>query len=103
MAEIYVDLREDINMRIDQRLFQGALLSVVSVFWAVGLKAQVIEEVLVVAKPIKASQQAAIEAKRAANNVADFISADASGRFPDQSMAGAGGRGPGIAIERDQG
>lgn len=90
-------------MRIDQRLFQGALLSVVSVFWAVGLKAQVIEEVLVVAKPIKASQQAAIEAKRAANNVADIISADAIGRFPDQNLADALGRVPGIAIERDQG
>ena len=90
-------------MRIDQRLFQGALLSVVSVLWAVGLKAQVIEEVLVVAKPIKASQQAAIEAKRAANNVADIISADAIGRFPDQNLADALGRVPGIAIERDQG
>ena len=90
-------------MRIDRRLFQWAFLSVVSVLWAGGLKAQVIEEVLVVAKPIKASQQAAIEAKRAANNVADIISADAIGRFPDQNLADALGRVPGIAIERDQG
>ena len=68
-----------------------------------GLQAQVIEEVVVVAKPIKASQQAAIEAKRAANNVADIISADAIGRFPDQNLADALGRVPGISIERDQG
>ena len=90
-------------MRTNQRLFQLALLSVVPLLWAGGLKAQVIEEVLVVAKPIKASQQAAIEAKRAANNVADIISADAIGRFPDQNLADALGRVPGIAIERDQG
>ncbi|MDE0270132.1 MAG: TonB-dependent receptor plug domain-containing protein, partial [Gammaproteobacteria bacterium] len=90
-------------MRIDRQLFQWAFMSVVSVLWAGGLKAQVIEEVLVTAKPIKASQQAAIEAKRAANNVADIISADAIGRFPDQNLADALGRVPGIAIERDQG
>ncbi|MCY4343330.1 MAG: TonB-dependent receptor [Gammaproteobacteria bacterium] len=90
-------------MRIDRRFFQWAFLPFVSVLGAQGLKAQVIEEVLVVAKPIKASQQAAIEAKRAANNVADIISADAIGRFPDQNLADALGRVPGIAIERDQG
>ncbi|MDE0061944.1 MAG: TonB-dependent receptor [Gammaproteobacteria bacterium] len=55
------------------------------------------------AKPIKASQQAAIEAKRLAPNVADIISADAIGRFPDQNLADALGRVPGISIERDQG
>jgi TonB-dependent receptor len=62
-----------------------------------------IEEVVVTAKSIKASQQAAIEAKRMADNVADVISADAVGRFPDQNLADALGRVPGISIERDQG
>jgi TonB-dependent receptor len=38
-----------------------------------------------------------------ANNVADVISADAVGRFPDQNLADALGRVPGISIERDQG
>ena len=90
-------------MRIDRRLLNGAFLAVVPLLSAQALKAQVIEEVIVVAKPIKASQQAAIEAKRAANNVADIISADAIGRFPDQNLADALGRVPGIAIERDQG
>ena len=94
---------EEINVRIDQRLLQCAFLAAVSLSSAQALKAQVIEEVVVVAKPIKASQQAAIEAKRAANNVADIISADAIGRFPDQNLADALGRVPGIAIERDQG
>ena len=62
-----------------------------------------IEEVVVIGKTIKESQQAAIEAKRTAPNVADIISADAIGRFPDQNLADALGRLPGISIERDQG
>ncbi len=62
-----------------------------------------IEEVVVQAKSIKASQMASIEAKRMADNVADVISADAIGRFPDQNLADALGRVPGMAIERDQG
>ena len=64
---------------------------------------QTIEEVVVIGKSIKASQQAAIDAKRLADNVADIISADAIGRFPDQNLADALGRVPGISIERDQG
>ena len=62
-----------------------------------------LEEVVVMGKPIKASQQSAIEAKRLADNVADIISADAVGRFPDQNLADALGRIPGMGIERDQG
>ncbi len=75
-----------------------------SSIWAIVAGAEeAIEEVVVVAKSIKASQQAAIEAKRNADNVADIISADAVGRFPDQNIADALGRVPGVAIERDQG
>ncbi len=64
---------------------------------------ETMEEVIVMGKPIKASQQSAIEAKRLADNVADIISADAVGRFPDQNLADALGRIPGMGIERDQG
>ena len=38
---------------------------------------ETMEEVVVMGKPIKASQQSAIEAKRLTDNVADIISADA--------------------------
>jgi TonB-dependent receptor len=62
-----------------------------------------IEEILVIGKSIKASQMAAIEAKRQAVNVADIISADSIGRFPDVNLSDALGRLPGISIERDQG
>ena len=81
----------------------AALLSNLVWVFSAGAEEPVIEEVVVVAKSIKASQQAAIEAKRNADNVADIISADAVGRFPDQNIADALGRVPGVAIERDQG
>ena len=87
-----------------KRTAVGATAAALSILWAIAAGAEeAIEEVVVVAKSIKASQQAAIEAKRNADNVADIISADAVGRFPDQNIADALGRVPGVAIERDQG
>lgn len=62
-----------------------------------------LEEVVVVATPIKDSQAAALNIKRLSDNVVDVISADTIGRFPDQNMADSLGRVPGMAIERDQG
>ncbi|WP_221793150.1 TonB-dependent receptor [Oceanobacter mangrovi] len=64
---------------------------------------QVIEEVVAVASPIRDSQEAAVEAKRNADNSMEVISADTIGRFPDQNLADSLGRLPGLAIERDQG
>ena len=69
----------------------------------VALAEESIEEIVVEGKSIKASTQSSIDAKRMADNVADVISADAVGRFPDQNLADALGRVPGISIERDQG
>ncbi|WP_226663561.1 TonB-dependent receptor [Microbulbifer aggregans] len=62
-----------------------------------------VEEVVVMAQPIRDSQKAAIDAKRDADNTVDVISADTIGRFPDQNLADSLGRVPGLAIERDQG
>ncbi|MCK7596240.1 TonB-dependent receptor [Microbulbifer sp. CAU 1566] len=62
-----------------------------------------LEEVSVMAQPIRDSQKAAIDAKRDADNTVDIISADTIGRFPDQNLADSLGRVPGLAIERDQG
>ena len=61
------------------------------------------DEVVVIAKPIRDSDMASIEAKRNADNITDVISADTIGRFPDQNLADSLGRMPGLAIERDQG
>lgn len=82
----------------------SAILTSALIFGGSSLYAEdSMEEVVVVGKSIRASQMAAIEAKRNADNVADVISADAIGRFPDQNLADALGRLPGISIERDQG
>ena len=64
---------------------------------------QAIEEVVVIASPIRDSQKAALQAKKAATNFVDIIAADTIGRFPDQNLADSLGRVPGVAIERDQG
>ncbi|WP_299595373.1 TonB-dependent receptor [uncultured Microbulbifer sp.] len=64
---------------------------------------EAVEEVVVMASPIRDSQKAAIDAKRDADNNVDIISADTIGRFPDQNLADSLGRVPGLAIERDQG
>lgn len=61
------------------------------------------ETIVVTGTPIRDSQLAAIEAKRAADNVVDILAADTIGRFPDQNLADSLGRVPGLAIERDQG
>lgn len=61
------------------------------------------ETVLVTGSPIRDSQQAAILAKRNADNVVDIIAADTIGRFPDQTLAAALTRVPGLAVEGDQG
>lgn len=61
------------------------------------------DTVFVTASPIRDSQAAAIEAKREADNVVDIIAADTIGRFPDQTLAAALTRVPGLAVEGDQG
>ena len=71
--------------------------------FGIKVQGQEVEEIIVTGKAIKESQMAAIEAKRQAINVADIISADAIGRFPDVNLSDALGRLPGISIERDQG
>ena len=84
-------------------LMAGALIA------APGMVAQTTDDtearqqtVIVTGSPIRDSQQAAIDAKRNADNVVDIIAADTIGRFPDQNLADSLGRLPGIVIERDQ-
>ena len=99
--------KEDMAVRKRKVVLKNFVVLVLSMI--VGAQAIVafaedsIEEIVVTAKSIKASTQSSIDAKRMADNVADVISADAVGRFPDQNLADALGRVPGISIERDQG
>ena len=78
-------------------------LSIIAAPQAAWTEEEEIEEVLVLAKPIKASQLSSIEAKRNSVNLVDVVSADAIGRFPDTNLADSLGRLPGVSVERDQG
>ncbi|MEE4383940.1 MAG: TonB-dependent receptor plug domain-containing protein, partial [Pseudomonadales bacterium] len=62
------------------------------------------EEVVVLGRrPIAESEMAALEAQRNYPSLVSIVSADTVGRFPDQNIAFAVGRLPGIGIQRDQG
>jgi TonB-dependent receptor len=58
---------------------------------------------IVVTGSIRGSLDNATEAKRAALNVADIATADSVGRFPDENVAAALARLPGVAVQLDQG
>ncbi|KTE16978.1 TonB-dependent receptor [Sphingopyxis sp. H115] len=58
---------------------------------------------IVVTGSIRQSQEASIDAKRDAVNLADIAAADSVGRFPDQNSAAALSRLPAVAVQRDQG
>jgi TonB-dependent receptor len=61
------------------------------------------DNVIVVTGSIRGSLDNATEAKRRALNVADVATADSVGRFPDENVAAALARLPGVAVQLDQG
>jgi TonB-dependent receptor len=62
-----------------------------------------VEEVVVTGRPIAESQAAALQIQKESPSLVSVIAADAVGRLPDQNIAFAIGRLPGVAVERDQG
>ena len=80
-------------------------LSVVNmVLGATGENNQVIESMVVLgARPQQESEAAALQLQRSSSAIINVVSADAVGNFPDQNIAAALSRLPGIAVERDQG
>jgi TonB-dependent receptor len=62
------------------------------------------EEVIVVGtRPLAESEAAALKVQRNSDNLVSVLSADGIGRLPDQNIAFAVGRLPGVSLERDQG
>lgn len=55
------------------------------------------------ARPIAESEAAALEVQKASDSLVAVAASDGVGRLPDQNIAQAAGRLPGVAIERDQG
>jgi TonB-dependent receptor len=63
-----------------------------------------IEELVVTARrPLAESEAAALAIQRNSDSLVSVISADAVGDLPDQNIAFAVGRLPGVAVQRDQG
>jgi TonB-dependent receptor len=64
---------------------------------------QQIEEIIVKARPLAESAAAAFKAQRESDSLVSIISADSVGNLPDQNVAFAVGRLPGVGVQRDQG
>lgn len=62
-----------------------------------------VDEVVITGRPIAESQAAALQIQKESPSLVSVIAADAVGRLPDQNIAFAIGRLPGVAVERDQG
>lgn len=54
-------------------------------------------------RPIAESEALALQLQRSSNALISVVAADSIGRFPDQNIAAAVSRLPGIAVQRDQG
>jgi len=61
------------------------------------------EIVVVGSRPIAESEKAALLIQRNSDTLITVAAADAVGRLPDQNIAQAAGRLPGVSVERDQG
>lgn len=62
------------------------------------------EEIVITgARPIAESEASALAVQKAYDSLVTVAAADGVGRLPDQNIAQAAGRLPGIAVERDQG
>jgi len=83
----------------------GSEVAVVSmVLGATGEDDQVIESMVVIgARPQAESEARALQMQRSSSAIINVVSADAVGQFPDQNIAAALSRLPGIAVQRDQG
>lgn len=63
-----------------------------------------VSELLVTARrPLAESEATALQVQRASDSLVSVLSADAVGDLPDQNIAFAVGRLPGVAVQRDQG
>lgn len=71
---------------------------------AVGADGQPVESMVVLRpRPQAESEARALQLQRSSSAIINVVSADAVGQFPDQNIAAALSRLPGIAVERDQG
>jgi TonB-dependent receptor len=74
------------------------------VLGATGEDDRVMDSIIVLgARPQAESEAAALQVQRSSKAIVNVVAADAIGNFPDQNIAAALGRLPGVAVGRDQG
>ena len=61
------------------------------------------QSITVTGTPISDAEAAAFQRQKASKNLVNIVASDSIGRFPDQNVASALSRLPGISVERDQG
>lgn len=91
------------NRRARGALFAGAALATLAFATGAWSQDSEVTEVVVTGRPIADSEAAAIAIQQASPSLVSVVSADSVGRLPDQNIAFAVGRLPGVAIQRDQG
>lgn len=96
-------------MKIGSRLLLTAAISAIALGMATGASAQTADqgdegEIIVTgARPIAESEASALKVQRNSESLVSVVASDSVGRLPDQNIAQATGRLPGVAVERDQG
>jgi TonB-dependent receptor len=92
---------------IRSALFYSVCISGMAVSQAIAQVAsdETDEDTIVVtgSRPIAESEAAALQVQKNSDSLISVISSDSVGRLPDQNIAQAAGRLPGVAVERDQG
>jgi TonB-dependent receptor len=84
------------------RILIGATVAGMSTA-ALAQSGEITEVQVNVRRPMAESMAAALQAQRNSTSLVSVLSADAIGNLPDQNIAFAVGRLPGVGIERDQG
>lgn len=80
-----------------------ALVSMPAVVQAAEAAEEVTEVVVTGRRPLAESDAAALKVQRNSDSLVSVLSADDAGNLPDQNIAFAIGRLPGVGLERDQG
>ncbi|MFN5630759.1 MAG: TonB-dependent receptor, partial [Sphingomonadales bacterium] len=98
---------ENIYKAFRQLLFCGAAFVAVPIMAQTpgGEELLVEEDAIVVtgSRPIAESEAAALVIQKNSDSLVTVAASDSVGRLPDQNIAQAAGRLPGLAVERDQG
>lgn len=85
-------------------LLAASALTAAPAFAQAAAPAPETDEIIVTSsRPIKESEAAALEIQKKSDSLVSVVAADSVGRLPDQNIAQAISRLPGVAVQRDQG